>query len=852
MTQTRENDIRQTKSTCYMCYNACGIIAHTQGNKVLKIEGDPDNPQNYGEMCLKGRSGLYGLDNPHRITTPLRRTNPEKGIGVDPRWEPMSWDEALTIVAARMKAIREDDPRKLIGCTFDAHAYAQFFAWLFAYGTPNGIAGGADFFCGNGMHPVAELSSGAWFLEPDLEHCNYLILVGTQSGFVVNHLPMHLANRMTAARERGMKLVVIDPIRTNAGNVADEWLPIRPGTDAQFSLSMANVLLNELGIYDRDFLKKHTNGTYLTAEDGHYVRDEASGKPLVWDSIRNVAAPFDAVAWESQALLGDFVVAGRACTPSFQKVKEHVSAYSPESASQVCGIPAETIRRIAKEFGTAASIGATTTIDGQELPLRPACVNWYRGPTSHQHGFLTGFSLQLLNLMIGNIDRPGGHLGCNPVGPWWGPSVSDDGLIVPTTHPLAALGSPSYPGRPPAMPESVCMAELFPIAPYSGSMLYEGILDPDKYRIPYHAEMLVICRSNPLMTTINPETVAAALKKLPFIVAFAYAADETTEFADIVFPDAHYLERYDGFVNAPHNFHAAGEGDWHFQIRQPVIQPPPGVTHWMEIMLELGNRIGIKAQVYELLNAFLPLGGDYLLDAGRTYSWTEIIDLWLRFHFGDEHDLEWFRKHGFIIYRRKTLQEAYPREFLPSRVPVYLEHLVGYRSQVEAITKEIGIPWSAEDYQAIPDWKPCESHCEHHSEFDLFAVNCKVPFHTFSITVGNPILSDVQNAQHMKFGQNVLLHSDTARRKGLSEGDEVWVETTNGIRVRSVMKLTHGIHPDCVGFPGLHGRWARNLPTRAYGGPHFNTLLPRSLDRIDKVAATTDMCVKVKIYRAAH
>src|SRR5690606_23982878 len=105
------------------------------------------------QLCLKGRSGLHALENPHRITTPLRRTNPEKGIRVDPRWEPVSWDEALSTVADRLKSIHEDDPRKLIACSFDAHAYTQFFTWLAAFGTPNGVAGGASFFCGNGLHP---------------------------------------------------------------------------------------------------------------------------------------------------------------------------------------------------------------------------------------------------------------------------------------------------------------------------------------------------------------------------------------------------------------------------------------------------------------------------------------------------------------------------------------------------------------------------------------------------------------------------------------------------------------------------------------------------------------------------
>lgn len=845
------DDARQTKSTCYMCFNACGIVAHTQGNRVLRIEGDPDNPQNHGQLCLKGRAGLYGLDNPHRITTPLRRTNPEKGIGVDPRWEPLPWEEALTVVADRLKAIREDDPRKLIGCSFDTHAYTQFFTWLIAFGTPNGVAGGASFFCGNGLHPVAKLTHGTWFLEPDIDHCNYLILDGTQSGFVANHLPMDLAERMRRARERGMKLVVIDPIETNAGKSADEWIGIVPGTDGELALALANVLVNELGIYDAEFLKRHTNGTYLIGADGRYVRDGASGKPQVWDTVRGAAGAFDAVGWESQALVGEYTVDGRACMPAFRKVKEHLAGYAPEAAARICGVPAATIRRIAREFGEAAAIGSTIEVDGQILPLRPACVNWCRGPIAHEHGFLTGFSLQLLNMIVGAIDVPGGHLGANPVGPWWEPGVSADGLLVPTTHTLVNVGNNPYPGPVPTMPESICVSELFPVAPYSGSMLYEGILDPEKFGIPYRPEMLLVCRSNPLMSTIDPETVAAALRKIPFIVAFAFAADETTEFADLVFPDAHYLERYDAFVNAPLNFHAAGEGDWHFQIRQPVVEPPEGVTHWLQLLFELAERVGFKQRFYEYLDMILPLGGEYRLDPDKTYSWKEVLDLWLKFHFGAEHDLRWFEQHGFIIYRRKTVQEAFPRPFLPSRIPVYLEHVLGLKAGVEAIVGQLGLAWDTGDYQPIPDWKPCESHRETNGEFDLYAANCKLPFHTFSVTVGNPLLDDVVAAPHMKHGRNVLLHSETARQKGLADGDEVWVETTHGARVRSVVTVTNGIHPSVVGFPGLFGRWAHNLPRRAYGGAHFNALLPRSLERIDKVAATTDMCVKAKVYRAS-
>lgn len=345
-----------------------------------------------------------------------------------------------------------------------------------------------------------------------------------------------------------------------------------------------------------------------------------------------------------------------------------------------------------------------------------------------------------------------------------------------------------------------------------------------------------------MMSTINPETVAEALKKFPFIVAFAFDIDESTEFADLVIPDAHYLERFDAFTNAPYNFLAAGLGQWHFMIRQPVVEPPRGVKHWMEILFELAERVGFSGDFYSILNQSLPLKDGYEMDPEGSYSWTAVLDLWLKSHFGEEQGLEWFKKNGFINYRKKKIEEAYPRPFLSSRVPIYLEYLLGLKEDVKAITNEIGLPWDVSDYQPIPDWKPCQAHNEKSSEFDLFAVNTKLPFHTFSMTVGNPILTDI------KPSADILLNKKTALEKGFTDGDEVWVESTFGFRVKGVIKATNSIKPDVVGFPGLYGRWAKNLPKKARKGPHFNTLLPSSLERIDKMTGAMDMCVKVKVY----
>ncbi|MBT7950898.1 MAG: molybdopterin-dependent oxidoreductase, partial [Gammaproteobacteria bacterium] len=656
---------------------------------------------------------------------------------------------------------------------------------------------------------------------------------------------------MIDAQHRGMKLIVVDPICTAAGSRADQWLPIKPGTDASFALSMANVLVNELGIYDEDFLKQHTNAPYLIADDGHYVRDSNSNKPLVWDETKNRAIPFDEeVEFAALAITGSYEVNDKSCTPSFQNLKEHLLAYTPEEAAKITDIAADTIRNIAKEFGEAANIGATIDIDGQTLPLRAACVNWYRGPCAHRHGFLTGFSLQLLNMIIGAIDVPGGHLGSNPVGPWWEPGTSDEGLLLPPEHPLAHQALDPYPGRIPKSPESVIGMELFPVAPYASTLAYDILLHPEVYNLPYDPELLIVCRSNPMMSTINPGIVEQALKKIPFILAFAFNIDETTEMADMVLPDAHYLERLDAFTNAPYNFLEAGPGPWNFMIRQPAAEPPAGVKHWMEVMFELARRVGFQEDLNVMLNHTLPMKDPYTLEPEMDYSWEEITDRWLKSHFGEEQGLDWFKENGFINYREKTVEEAYPRPFLSSRIPIYLEHFLDIGEKLKKVTEEAGIPWDVSDYQALPDWKPCQSHLEdENSEYDLFAVNSKAAYHTFSLTVGNPVLTEIQNSH--KFGSNVLLNPKTAERKQINDGDEVWVESTAGFKVKGTVKLTNCVRPDVVGFMGLYGKWAKHVSEEARKGPHFNTLLPYSRERIDTVATTVDMCIKAKVYPVA-
>src|SRR3989337_3677055 len=130
--QVRHEEERQVRTMCRLCLNRCGILATVRRGMVVRIDGDPANPYNQGKACAKGRAGFYTLFSPYRVNSPLRRTNPEKGPGVDPGWEPISWNQALNLVAGKLKDIGEDDPRKLWRVTLDRLPLG--YPWFAAFG----------------------------------------------------------------------------------------------------------------------------------------------------------------------------------------------------------------------------------------------------------------------------------------------------------------------------------------------------------------------------------------------------------------------------------------------------------------------------------------------------------------------------------------------------------------------------------------------------------------------------------------------------------------------------------------------------------------------------------------------
>ncbi len=854
----KELDEAWVRSTCIICLNRCGILVHRNGEGYVdQIVGDPDNPHNRGKTCAKGNSGMEGIAPEVRLTTPLRRTNPEKGLGVDPKFEPVSWDEALDEIALRIKGVRDDDPLRFLLCTFDAYHIrgSMLPAFVTAVGAPAVNTWSAQIFCGNNVHGIHWMAQNAFEANPDAAYTEYILHFGSQFGSVIHYDTMKSTRELAGRRPGSLRQVVVDPVCGTAASRAEEWVPIRPGTDAALILGMVNQMINVNGHYDRPFLGQSTNAPYLVGEDEFYVRDPETEKPLVWDTAAQAARPFDAGVTEP-ALEGRFETHGKPVKTAFQALKDHVTRYTPEFVEEVTTVPGETVTRLAREFGEAARIGETIEIDGVKLPFRPATVTWYRGLAAHKHSFLSGLAVNLLPTLIGGFDVPGGLLGdpftsrgkATGKGPYEC-GVSPDGLISQSTVGGGAVAGGivkgCYPPRKARAPMTPEMFELMPVGPY-GAVFY--LLTSEKeevYKPPPFPKMLIQWHSNMMKTSGPPDVVARFLQRIPFIVSIARRREETVEFADIVLPDLHHLERLVPFV---YNNIGSGEGSHATYGAKPAVHPPfehpfeGEYVDLMQVFLEVAKRAGFLNDFNEAINTIAGLKGENRLDLETEYAYEEIVDRLLKNELGPEHDLQWFLEDG-LWSEEKTIREKYPRPFMEGRSPVYFEFMKHAGEDLRKVTQELGIPWETGDYQVLPDWKPGPSF---HREppHDLIVINMKVANHALSHTHSNPLLLSL-SARHNDL-RTVWINTRTAAARGVEDGDRVTIETFEGREQTATARVTELIHPEVLATQGCGGGWTDSTTREEV---NFNALLAIDEDHIDFLNGALDSTVSARIFK---
>jgi anaerobic selenocysteine-containing dehydrogenase len=841
-----EPEERVFRSACSQCWNGCGTLVYVKDGVITRILGDPDNPHNNGLICAKGQVGPQGIYSAQRVKHPLIRTATEKGLNVDPKWKEISWDEALDIVAANLKRVRDKDRRRFLFTSFDYPGpIEEYKAFVIAFDSPNFTSGSSDFFCGNSVHTMHYLNQAAIHGGVDFKYCRYILQIGTQWGAVVNTNVMTSTEHLADARASGkMKLVVVDPWASFAGSKADEWIPIRPGTDSAFILSLVNVMLNEIGKYDEPYLKNKTNAPYLVGPNGLYVRDPSSNKPLVWDVVDKCAKSYDDASVKDFALEGEYEINGESCKPGFVLLKEHVKEYSPEWTSEITTIPANVIRRIANEWVQEARIGENIEIDGYVLPYRPVAINWYRGASAHKHSALIGYAIMLLCTLVGAIDVPGGAMGEHRMAQEW---VSEEGLLA-TSNPLW-IQTP-YPPRQVQPPKSVFFFELFPIGPYSPVMAPLTQLNPEKYKPPYKIEMLMQLRNNLVKSSGPTEMMELWIKQIDFVVSFSTILDETAQLSDLVIPDIYYLEREHIMDQMTHpGIDSEFYQYMQHQILSPPFDPPYNkITSIVDVLLELAQRAGFLNEYYDTLNEVYGQRDPFKLNHNVRYKWVDIADLKLRNLNGDEYGLEWFKAHQVLRKGPKDVQTAYPGAFRKARMHLYYEFIERAGAEVKSVTEKLGIPWDTSDYQALPDWKPCPSFNPRSKEFDLWIINSKLPTHTHTGSIYYPALLSV-TANH-KLDRSVLINKLTADKKGIKSGDRIVIETESGKKAKTLALVSEVCHPEVVVCFGNLGRRARAIPSVS-SSVDFNNLLELDEEHIDFVNGALDSCIRVKVYKEA-
>ena len=487
----KEEEIKNAKyvpQVCGMCVNMCGIIARSEYGKVTKLDPNPLYPKSRNFMCARGNAGIAALYDPDRITKPLIRVG-EKGEG---KFREATWEEAFDYIAKKIVQIidEERDNRSTIG--YGAGATSGTFDEPIFMNLMNGI-GSANFvdhfttcfapsFMGN------SLTFGSWG-QADFMNCKYLLTMGANraEGIVTpDTLDLFKVNH-----GRGIeKFVYIDVRYTNTAAQADEFIPIKPGTDLALMLAMIHETINK--------------GYHKTPYKQEYIKKYVEG-------IEE---------------LEEFFTTGEG------------RKYTPEWAEKITEIPADTIRRITKEFSDAAE-----KYKGAANCYRSRKSTWY------YQDFEFRRAQAIFNSIHGCVNRPGGIL--------LGRGLKlesyeyEDYPIYDnarTRIDIATNPSNEYPllnptkGSWPIFRDKVLeinkkwIAAGRPRPDKDGN--YKG-LGPNEYPV----RAMIEYKQNPMQSVPEYEKTAEMYKTMDLVVVIDIMPSDTALYADVILPDRVYLER---------------------------------------------------------------------------------------------------------------------------------------------------------------------------------------------------------------------------------------------------------------------------------------------------------------------
>ena len=557
----KKEQARLIRTTCpaHCGIDACGITAHVEGDRVVKVEPAEFPDPKRRRICLRGLSSLDITYHPDRLQYPMKRIG-ERGEG---KFDRISWDDALDFIVDKFKKIAAEHGWPAIAWVLGGPGAGttKFGAYLrlasltqstrvsaWGYGDA-GLPCGSRVIFGT-QFPYGLLFGQLWSGSPDAE---MIVVWGANPG---ESQPLNLMRPIMDAKARGARLVVIDPRYTVTASKADQYIGVKPGTDTALALGLMHVIF-EKGLQDDAFILRHTVGPYLVRDDtGQYLRGKDIGLPeeseyIVWDVVTDSPKPRNATEIQP-ATTGTFSINGIECKPSLQLLKNLSKNYSPERVAEISGVDADLIIKLAVRIGSSKSTLFVT----------------HMGFTRTYHGDISLRGLGTVAALTGNVRATfkSGHL---PAVLNWNPFLK------------AKPGEPSF----------TRLGIL---------QLYDAVIKSK----PFPVKAVWFSFINFLNQCADSRKIAEEMfPQLDLIVDTELFMTPTARYADILLPVCSYLE-FSDLIPHPYPY---------VQLQQKIIEPLYESKSDVNIAAGLAKRLGFGEYFEGGEDGFI----DLILDSGN-------------------------------------------------------------------------------------------------------------------------------------------------------------------------------------------------------------------------------------------
>lgn len=561
--------INEIKGYCSQCSCYCPTLSIVKGRRFVEVKADDKHPNSCG-VCPKGLAGPELVYSQQRLQYPIRRTT-LKG-DPDPGWKQITWDDALDIVATKLNEIKTTfGPEAVVFARSGpgGSPMSEIDPWVsrlaHAFGTPNTIS--TTHICqwhrdNCSAFTYGKPGTGGTQGRPEYERAGCILIWGNNT----HTTRQSLLPLIEQGLERGAKLIVVDPRKTEIAAMADLWLRVCPGTDGALALSMINVLMEE-NLFDYDFVRSWTNAVLLVRSDtrsllkaNELMKGEDTLNYIMMDSVSQTPMTYAPGTTLSAKPVLDGVfnltlASGKKveCKTVFMLLRELVSQYPLTKAEALTWVPAGKISEATRMFAT----------------LKPACWYSYNGIEQSTNASETNRAICILYALTGCYDMPGGNvlLPKIPVNP-----IDGREFLTPDVE-QKRLGFKERPLGPAGITQSIQAYDV-----------YKAILTGE----PYPVKALIGFGGNIIMSNVPSTVTKEAISKLDFHVQSELFLSPTAELADIVLPAASFWESW--HVRA--NIESFGTRV-RIQLREAVV--PPQHESWpdMKIIFELGKELGL-------------------------------------------------------------------------------------------------------------------------------------------------------------------------------------------------------------------------------------------------------------------